>query len=324
MRSKPRVVVTRRWPAPCEERLRERFDAVLNEDDRPLDGDALRAALGRCDALLCTVTDRIDAAVLDAEPLTARLIGNFGVGYNHVDVGAARARGLTVTNTPDVLTDCTADLAVALMLMAARRAGEGERELRAGRWSGWRPTHLLGTRVSGKTLGVVGFGRIGRAVAERAHRGFGMRILVHGPRPPAQPDLAAVDGEYRADLDAMLREADFVSLHCPARPETRHLIDRRRLALMGPQAFLVNTARGDVVDEHALAEALRAGVIAGAGLDVYEAEPVVDEGLKALENVVLLPHLGSGSAETRTAMGMRVIENVEAFFAGREPPDRVV
>jgi lactate dehydrogenase-like 2-hydroxyacid dehydrogenase len=281
--------------------------------------DALRTA----DGLLPTVTDRIDAPVLAAEPLRARIVANFGVGYNNIDVDAARARGVRVTNTPDVLTDDTADLALTLILMVARRAGEGERHVRSGAWTGWRPTHMLGTRLGGKALGLVGFGRIARAVARRAGPGLGMRILYHDPFPPPPEVASGLGAEPRDPLEALLEESDVVSLHCPATPETRHLIDARRLRRMKPGAFLVNTARGDVVDETALVEALRAGAIAGAGLDVYEREPAVSEGLLGMENVVLLPHLGSATAETRIAMGMRALENLEAFFAGRPLRDPV-
>jgi lactate dehydrogenase-like 2-hydroxyacid dehydrogenase len=223
-----------------------------------------------------------------------------------------------------VLTDATADLAVTLLLMTARRAGEGERHLRGGHWTGWRPTHLLGTHVTGKTLGLIGMGRIARAVAQRAHHGFGMKVIFHDPYPPA-PDVAkALGAEPRSSLEEVLQEAHFVSLHCPATPETRHLINRDRLGLMRPETFLVNTARGDVVDEAALVEALAARRIAGAGLDVFEREPQVTQALTAMDNVVLLPHLGSATTETRVAMGMRAFENLQLFFSGKPLRDRVV
>jgi lactate dehydrogenase-like 2-hydroxyacid dehydrogenase len=322
MTARPRVVVTRRLPAPVEEELAHRFDVELNTDDQPLGRAGLERALGRADALLCTVTDRLTAEVLGVEPLRARILANYGVGFNHIDLDAARRRGLTVTNTPEVLTDDTADDAVMLLLMVARRAGEGEREVRAGRWTGWRPTHLLGTKVSGKTLGLVGFGRIARAVAARA-AGFGMRVLYHDPYPPPAGTTAGL-GTAVAALDDLVGQVDFLSLHCPATPETRHLMDARRLALMRRTAFLINTARGDVVDEAALVAALRAGTLAGAGLDVYEREPTVSPELLAMENVVLLPHLGSATQETRVAMGLRALENLRAFFDGATPRDKVV
>jgi lactate dehydrogenase-like 2-hydroxyacid dehydrogenase len=307
-----------------EEALRRDFDARLNQDDRALGTEGLQEALRSADALLCTVTDRLTAEVLGAEPLRARMLANFGVGFNNIDTVAAKARGLAVSNTPDVLTEATADIAVTLLLMVSRRAGEGERHVRAGAWTGWRPTHLLGTQVSGKVLGLVGMGRIARAVARRAHHGFGMRVIFHDPYPPSPSEAAALGAEPRSGLEQVLEESDFVSLHCPAMPETRHLMNRDRLASMRRSAFLVNTARGDVVDEAALVEALRKGTIAGAGLDVYEQEPQVSPALLKMENVVLLPHLGSATQETRVAMGMRAHENLRLFFSGAPLRDRVV
>ena len=321
---RPSVVVTRRLPAPVEEQLAQEFDARLNRDDHPLSVAELQDALGTADALLPTVTDRLNGDVLSVEPLRVRIIANYGVGFNHIDVTAAKRRGLVVTNTPDVLTDDTADDAVMLMLIVARRAGEGERYVRAGRWTGWGPTHLLGTKVSGKTLGVIGMGRIGRAVARRAHHGFGMRVIFHDPFPPPADVVAELGAEPRSTIEAVLREADFVSLHSPATPETRHLINAERLALMKPGAFLINTARGDIVDEAALVDALKRRLIAGAALDVFEREPQVSPDLLTMENVVLLPHLGSATQETRVAMGLRALENLKAFFAGIPPRDRVV
>jgi lactate dehydrogenase-like 2-hydroxyacid dehydrogenase len=320
---RPVVVVTRRLPAPVEEQLAREFDARLNADDHPFSAAELEGALRAADGLLPTVTDRLTTQVLAAQPLRARVIANYGVGFNNIDTGAAKARGLVVTNTPDVLTDDTADNAITLLLMVARRAGEGERHVRAGAWTGWRPTHMLGTRVSGKTLGLIGLGRIGRAVAHRAHHGFGMRVIFHDPYPPPPAVVAELGAEPRSSVEAVLGEADFVSLHSPATPETRHLIDARRLALMKRGAFLINNARGDIVDEAALAVALKQGTIAGAGLDVFEREPTVTPELLTMENVVLLPHLGSATQETRVAMGLRALENLKAFFAGAPPRDRV-
>jgi lactate dehydrogenase-like 2-hydroxyacid dehydrogenase len=288
-----------------------------------MSADALKDALRSADALFPTVTDKITAEILGADGRRAKLIGNFGVGFNNVDVAAAKTHGLVVTNTPDVLTDCTADIAMTLLLMAARRAGEGERHVRGKAWTGWRPTHMLGTKVTGKTLGLLGFGRIGRAVAHRAHHGFGMKIIFHDPFPPGEAEIAALKAEKRNSAEDVLREADFVTLHCPALPETRHLINAKTLGQMKKTAILVNTARGDVVDEAALAVALRTGRIAAAGLDVYEREPRIEAGLAGLENVVLLPHLGSATAETRTAMGNCVVDNVAAFLAGRPLPNPV-
>jgi lactate dehydrogenase-like 2-hydroxyacid dehydrogenase len=322
--ARPTVVVTRRLPDPVEELLRRDFDARLNQDDQPLGPEGLRDALRRADALLCTVTDRLSADVLSTDPLRARLLANFGVGFNHIDTNAAKARGLAVSNTPDVLTEATADIAMTLLLMVSRRAGEGERLVRAGAWTGWRPTHMLGTQASGKTLGLVGMGRIARAVAKRAYHGFGMRVIFHDPYPPSAAEATALGAEPRSTLDQVLQEADFVSLHCPAMPETRHLMNRERLGRMRNTAFLINTARGDVVDEPALVEALEKGVIAGAGLDVYEQEPKVNPALLKMENVVLFPHLGSATRETRIAMGMRALENLRLFFSGAPLRDRVV
>jgi lactate dehydrogenase-like 2-hydroxyacid dehydrogenase len=322
--ARPVVIVTRRLPEPVQEALTREFDARLNPDDHPLGADGLREALAGADALLTTVTDKVTAEVLSAEPRRAGLIANFGVGFNNIDVEAAKARGIAVSNTPDVLTDATADLAVTLLLMTARRTGEGERHLRGGQWTGWRPTHMLGTHVTGKTLGLIGMGRIARAVAQRAHHGFGMRVIFHDPYPPAAEVARSLGAEPRGSLEEVLREADFVSLHCPATPETRHLMNRDRFGFMRPEAYLINTARGDVVDEAALVEALQSKRIAGAGLDVFEKEPQVTQALVAMDNVVLLPHLGSATQETRVAMGMRAFENLQLFFAGKPLRDRVV
>jgi len=322
--SKPKVILTRRWPEAVEHELAQRFEVEFNSLDAAMDVAQLQDALRRADALCPTVTDAISAEVLEVEGLRTRVIGNFGVGFNHIDVASARKLGLTVTNTPDALTDCTADLAMTLMLMVARRAGEGERHIRSHAWQGWRPTHLMGTKVTGKTLGLVGFGRIARAVAHKAHFGFGMRILFHTPTPPPVEVVHALGATACASLDDMLAQADFVSLHCPGGAATRHLINAARLNVMRKDAFLINTARGDVIDQQALIDALTWGRLAGAGLDVYAGEPHVPDALLGLDNVVLLPHLGSATHETRSAMGMRVIENLDAFFAGREPRDRVV
>lgn len=322
--SRPKVIVTRRWPQAVEDALAARFDTTFNSRDTPLTAAELTAALAAADAICPTVTDAIGADVLGATGRRARIVANFGVGFNHIDVQAAQAAGVVVTNTPEVLTDCTADLAMTLLLMVARRAGEGERHVRAGAWSGWRPTHMMGTKVTGKTLGLVGFGRIARALAHKAHFGFGMRIVFHDPQPPAAEVQHALGAQRCERLEDVLAQADFVSLHCPGGAATRHLINAARLACMRPDAYLINTARGDVVDTAALVAALESGRLAGAGVDVYEGEPAVPAALCARENVVLLPHLGSASVETRVAMGMRVIDNLEAFFAGREPRDRVV
>lgn len=320
--TRPKILVTRRWPEAVEARLAARYEVTLNPDDVILSPADLAAAAMAYDAILPTVTDRIGAEMF-AKGARVQMLGNYGVGYSHIDIAAAQAAGVVVTNTPDVLSDCTADLAMMLILMAGRRASEGERFLRAGLWTGWRPGQLIGKKVTGATLGIVGFGRIGQALAHRAHHGFGMRVLVHNRSPIADAVLHGCDARQVATLDALLPEVDFLSLHCPGGDANRHLIDARRLRLMRRDAYLVNTARGEVVDEAALAAALRDGGIAGAGLDVFEAEPKLHPGLLGLENVTLLPHLGSATRETRDAMGHRVVDNLDAFFAGREPPDRV-
>lgn len=322
--SKPRIFVTRRWPSAVESILSDRFDTTLNTDDLPMTGEALSAALGEYDAVLPTVSDRLPAAVFDGVMPRVRMLGNFGVGYNHIDIDAAKARGIVVTNTPGVLTDCTADIAMLLLLTVARRGGEGERQVRAGEWQGWCPTHMIGTKVTGKTVGIIGFGRIGKAFAQRCHFGFGMDVVFYNRSPVDPAEAARYGARQLPAVEDVLALSDFVSLHCPGGAENRHLMNAERLAAMRPDAFLINTARGDVVDELALIAALKGGVIRGAGLDVYATEPHVPDALRAMENVVLLPHLGSATEETRTAMGMKVVDNVTAFFDGRPPPDRVV
>lgn len=320
---RPKVLLTRHWPEAVERHLMERYDVTLNRHDTPLTSAALCDAMRSYDALCPTVTDTISAEMLETPDARVRIIGNYGVGTNHINLEAARRAGIIVTNTPDVLTDATADLAILLILMSTRRAGEGERELRAHRWTGWRPTHLPGQGLSGKTLGLIGFGRIAQAAARRAHHGFGMRIAYHSRRRAASPIETETQAHYVESIDELVAQCDVLSLHCPGGPETYHLIDQQRLALMKNTAVLVNTARGSVVDEEALAAALADGTIAAAGLDVYEREPEVNPKLMTMENVVLLPHLGSATVETRIAMGMRVAHNLERFFAGDVPPDKV-
>ena len=317
-----RVFVTRRWPTEVERALQERFEVTLNATDRPLTPAELAGAMDEYDVLCPTVSDRIDAAVIESGS-RVKLIANYGVGFDHIDLGTARARGISVSNTPGVLTDATADIALTLVLMAARRAGEGERELRDGRWSGWRPTHLVGSALKGKVLGLVGMGRIAIATARRAHHGFGMTIAYYGRRE-CDPSIAAELGaEFFPSLHSLLRAADFVSLHVPGGAATANLIDAEAIAQMKPGAYLINTARGGIVDHDALADALDSGRLAGAGLDVYPHEPQVPRALLGLENVVLLPHLGSANAETRIAMGMKALANVEAFAKGEALPDRI-
>ena len=322
--SKPKVIVTRRWHEDVEKVLLEKFDTQLNEDDHSMSVAELQDALRNADAVLPTVCDKVNAEVLGADNIRAKILGSNGVGFNHIDLDAAKAAGLTVTNTPEVLTDCTADLAMTLLFMVARRAGEGERHVRSKAWTGWRPTHMMGTSVTGKTLGMIGMGRIARAVAARAANGFGMKIIFHDPFPPRAEDLAGLNATQCQSPEEVFAKADFVSLHCPGGKETYHLIGADAFAAMKPGAFLINTARGDVVEEAALIDALKSGQITGAGLDVFEKEPAISDALLEMENVVLLPHLGSATTETRIAMGMRVVENVEAFFAGDTPRDKLV
>jgi glyoxylate reductase len=313
-----KVIVTRKLPDSVEAKLADRFGAQLNPADVPFDRVALGEAMRRCDVLASSVGDRIDAGLIAESGDRLRLIANFGAGTDHIDLTAARARGIAVTNTPDVLTEDTADLVMALILIGPRRLGEGERNLRAGRWRGWGPTDQLGMSLAGKSLGIVGLGRIGGAVARRA-RAFGMNIHYHNRSP-----VPVEDYRYWPVLDAMLAEMDVVSLNAPYGPQTHHLIDRRRLGLMRPGAWLINAARGGLVDEEALIGALTGGRIGGAGLDVYPNEPEVDPRWLDLPNAVLLPHLGSATLETRTAMGEKVLANLIAFAEGRELPDRVV
>lgn len=324
MQQRPVVGVTRRLPAAVLAALARQF--TLREpasDDPALSANDLVSLLRECDAIVCTVTDPIGRKVLEAGPVRTRILANFGAGVNHIDLDAARRAGITVTNTPDQLTEATADLTLGLMLMTLRRLGEGERMLRAGRWTGWRPTDFLGHDLHGRSLGLVGFGRIGQAVARRAALGFGMRVIAvgrDGPPGAALPEYVAA----ASSLDEMLGDVEIVSLHLPASPETRHLFDRERLARMRQGAWLINTARGSLVDEAALTNAVATGHLAGAGLDVFEQEPQVLPPLLALSGVVLLPHMGSATAAAREAMGMRAVANLEAFFAGKPVLDPVV
>ena len=312
--------LTRRYPDAVEAAFAEHFDVITNPTDVPRTAGELVEAIGACDVFVPTVTDQITAALLEHPARRAQLVANVGVGYNHIEVAAARRAGVIVTNTPDVLTDDTADIAIALMLMAARRLGEGERLTRAGRFAGLAPTFHLGRSLAGRTLGIVGYGRIGRAVAMRA-RAMGMAIRWVGRQGAATPDLG--DAERAESLEALLAASDVVSLHAPATPETAHLIDARRLQQLRPGSILVNTARGSLVDEGALAAALRSGHLFAAGLDVHEFEPRINAELLGMENVVLLPHLGSATVETRTAMGLRALANALQWLEGASPQDRV-
>jgi glyoxylate reductase len=320
---KPKVVVTRKLPEPVEARMSELFDAVLNPDDAPMGREALAAALGEADVLVPTITDRIDARALEAAGPNLRLIANFGAGVDNIDVTAANARGITVTNTPGVLTEDTADMTMALIMAVARRIVEGANVTQAGGFSGWTPTWMMGHRITGKRLGIIGMGRIGQAVARRA-RAFGLQIHYHN-RKPVSPRIAEeLEATYWESLDQMLARTDIVSVHSPHTPATYHLLSARRLKLLQPHAILINTARGEIIDEGALGDLLKAGAIAGAGLDVFEFEPKINPKLLGLPNAVLLPHLGSATIEGRVDMGEKVIINIRTWMDGHKPPDRVI
>jgi glyoxylate reductase len=320
---KPLVIVTRKLPEAIETRMMELFDARLNIDDTPMDKAALIEAVQRAEVLVPTVTDRIDAAVLAHAGPNLRLIANFGNGVDHVDLQTARSRGITVTNTPDVLTEDTADMTMALILAVSRRLAEGERLIREGKWGGWGPTLMLGHRIWGKRLGIVGMGRIGRALARRA-KGFGLSVHYHNRRRVHEDIEQELDATYWESLDQMLAHVDVVSVNCPHTPATYHLLSARRLKLLQPHAILVNTARGEIVDEAALTRMLGNHEIAGAGLDVFEHEPAVNPKLLELDNAVLLPHMGSSTIEGRVDMGEKVLINIKTFVDGHTPPDRVI
>ncbi len=316
---KPRILVTRRLPDRVIAAAEARFDLVLRADHQPLTAVELRAALRDFDGVLPTLGDRFQADVFaDVPDNRAKILANFGVGFNHIDAVAARAAGVEVTNTPGAVTDATADIAMTLILMTARRAGEGERLLRAGKWDGWGPTQMLGMHVSGKTVGIIGMGRIGKAIARRCHFGFGMAVVFYNRSVVADAGVPATQVDMAAAM-----AADFVVVAVPGGAATHHLINAQTLGYMRKSGFLINISRGDVVDEAALVAHLQAGKIAGAGLDVYEFEPQVPAALMELENVTLLPHLGTAALEVREAMGMMAVENLVAFFDGKTPPNRV-
>ncbi|SOB96052.1 2-hydroxyacid dehydrogenase [Thalassospira xiamenensis] len=322
-KKKPLVIVTRKLPEAIETRMMELFDARLNIDDVPMSKAELIEAVKQADVLVPTVTDRIDSAVLAHAGPNLRLIANFGTGVDHVDLQTARSRGITVTNTPDVLTEDTADMTMALILAVSRRVAEGERMIRSGEWTGWAPTSMLGHRIWGKRLGIVGMGRIGRALARRA-KGFGLSVHYHNRRRVHPDTEAELDATWWESLDQMLAHVDIVSVNCPHTPATYHLLSARRLKLMQPHAILVNTARGEIVDEPALTRMLADREIAGAGLDVFEHEPAVNPKLLELQNAVLLPHMGSATIEGRVDMGEKVLINIKTFVDGHTPPDRVI
>jgi len=319
----PLVVVTRKLPDVIETRMMELFDVRLNLDDEPMSRDQLTEAVKAADVLVPTVTDRIDSRLLAEAGPALRLIANYGTGVDHIDLAAARKRDITVTNTPDVLTEDTADMTMALILAVPRRLAEGERVLRAGRWEGWSPKWMLGHRIYGKRLGIIGMGRIGQAVARRA-RGFGLSIHYHNRRRLHADVEAELEATYWESLDQMVARMDIISVNCPHTPATYHLLSERRMKLLQSHAYIVNTSRGEVIDENALTRLLRAGDIAGAGLDVFENAPAVNPKLLELDNVVLLPHMGSATFEGRIDMGEKVVVNIKTFADGHKPPDRVL
>ncbi len=319
---KPRVVITRKLPDAIETRMMELFDVKLNLDDVAMSKAELIEALKTADVLVPTVTDRIDAGILAQAGPDLRLIANYGTGVDHIDLASARQRNIIVTNTPDVLTEDTADLTMALILSVPRRLSEGVRIMRSDGWNGWSPTWMLGHRIFGKRLGIVGMGRIGQAVARRA-RGFGLSVHYHNRNQLHEDIENELEATYWESLDQMMARMDIISINCPHTPATYHLLSARRLKMLQPHAYLVNTARGEIVDENALTRMLRNGELAGAGLDVFEHEPAVNPKLLELDNVVLLPHMGSATVEGRIDMGEKVLINIKTFADGHRPPDRV-
>jgi len=321
--TKPLVVVTRKLPETIETRLMELFETRLNRDDRPMSQAEIIEAVKSADVLVPTVTDTIDKTILTSAGPRLKLIASFGTGVDHIDLATARERAITVTNTPGVLTEDTADMTMALILAVPRRLAEGERLMRSGEWQGWGPTAMLGRRIWGKRLGIVGMGRIGQAVAKRA-RGFGLSIHYHNRRHVHEDIEKELEATYWESLDQMLAHMDIISVNCPHTPATYHLLSSRRLKLMQPSSYIVNTSRGEVIDESALVRKLSTGLIAGAGLDVFEHEPAINPKLLELDNVVLLPHMGSATVEGRVDMGEKVIINIKTFVDGHAPPDRVL
>jgi glyoxylate reductase len=320
---RPSITVTRKLLPPVEARMAQLFDASFNSTDNAMKPQELLSGMADCDVLVPTVTDSIDADLIAAMPSRLKLIANFGAGVNHIDLAAAKAKGIMVTNTPGVFTDDTADLTMALILNVPRRLGEGHRLMRSGEWQGWRPTGMLGHRIGGRTLGIIGFGRIGEAVAMRA-KAFGMEVVYtkrHRLPPSVEQELGVT---FEPEIDRLVARSDIISLHCPLTAETDKLMSAARIALMKPDAYLINSSRGELIDEDALIAALEAGRIAGAGLDVYTHEPAVDPRLFAIPNVVLLPHLGSATFEGREASGERVITNIRVWADGHRPPDQVL
>lgn len=318
-----KVIVTRRLPEPVETRMRELFDVELNETDEKMDAETLADAISRADILVPTLGDVIDQKMLAQAGENLRLIANYGAGFDHIDVQTALQRGIMVSNTPGVLTDDTADMTMAMILAVPRRLREGTMLMQQGDWQGWSPTALMGHRIGGKRLGILGMGRIGQAVARRA-KAFGLQVHYHNRRRLHADTEVELEATYWESLDQMLARVDIVSIHCPHTPGTFHLLNARRLKLMKPTAYIINTARGEIVDENALTRMLRAGELAGAGLDVYEQGNELNPRLKGLDNVLLLPHMGSATVEGRIEMGEKVIINIKTFADGHRPPDQVV
>lgn len=323
MAKKPVVIVTRKLPDIIETRMMELFDTRLNLTDEAMSPEELRAAAAEADVLVPTVTDKIDASVIEAGGDRLKMIASFGTGVDHIDFQVAKKHGIIVTNTPDVLTEDTADMTMALILAVPRRLHEGEQRIRSGQWKGWSPTSMLGHRIWGKRLGIVGMGRIGQAVARRA-RGFGLSVHYHNRNRVHEEIESTLEATFWSSLDQMIAHMDIISINCPHTPATYHLLNKRRLQLMKPHAYVVNTSRGEVIDEEALIDALKREQIAGAGLDVYEHEPAVNPKLMKVKNAVLLPHMGSATIEGRIAMGEKVIVNIRTFADGHNPKDRVI
>jgi glyoxylate reductase len=317
------VVVTRKLPEVVETRMRELFEVRLNETDAPMTPDQLAEAMQQADVLVPTLTDRLDARLLARAGERLKLIANYGAGFDHIDVETARRRGILVSNTPGVLTEDTADMTMALILAVPRRLKEGIQLMQSGEWKGWSPTAIMGHRIWGKRLGILGMGRIGTAVARRA-RAFGLQVHYHNRRRVHEDIEAELEATYWESLDQMLARVDILSVNCPHTPATYHLLSARRLKLMKPTAYIVNTARGEIIDENALTRMLVRGELSGAGLDVYEHAPAVNPRLMALPNVVLLPHMGSATEEGRVEMGEKVIINIKTFADGHRPPDQVL
>jgi len=323
MRNKPLVIVTRKLPELIETRMMELFNTQLSINDKPLSVAELKEAFANANILVPTVTDNIDKNILEAASDNLKLIANFGNGIDHIDIDHASGKKIIITNTPGVLTEDTADMVMSLLLAVPRKIIEGEKLIRSGNWIGWSPTHMMGRRIWGKRLGIIGMGSIGQAVARRA-KGFGLLIHYHNRNRLPEVIEEAHDATYWKDLDQMLPKMDIISINCPSTPETFHLLSKERLSALQSHAYIINTSRGKVIDEDALADKLKDGEIAGAGLDVFEREPAVSKALLSAPNTVLLPHMGSATVEARIEMGEKVIVNIQTFLNGHKPPDRII